>query len=151
MIKLNNILCPVDFSPHSLEALEYACSLAEKYNSTLHIFHVALGPNVVITYAMTQELPEQRELRQRDSLEKNLKNLPTEKMSKPKSVVHKIIEGIPLLEVLDYTKHNPIDLIVMGTHGHTGLKHLVMGSVAENVVRKSTVPVLTVQTIHNSD
>ena len=100
---------------------------------------------------MTQEPPEQRELRQRDSLEKNLKNLPTEKMSKPESVVHKIIEGIPLLEILDYTNLNPIDLIVMGTHGHTGMKHLVMGSVAENVVRKSTVPVLTVQTTHNSD
>jgi nucleotide-binding universal stress UspA family protein len=145
MKKIENILHPTDFSANSTKALTYAVSLAEKYDSRLHILHVALAPDMVITYSMLQNTSEELKLRHRDSLDANLMKLPSADMGSPKSVVHEVVEGIPLLEILRYMDKKSIDMVVMGTHGHSGLKHLVMGSIAENMVRKSTVPVLTVK------
>jgi nucleotide-binding universal stress UspA family protein len=144
MLKIRNILYPTDFSDNSKEALKYATHLAELYNSQLHIVHVALGPNVVITYSMTRYTPEVMMQRERRSLEKTLSKLPPKKLGTPRSVIHRVVEGIPVPEIHRYIKGNQIDMVVMGTHGHTGFKHLVLGSVAENVVRESKVPVLTV-------
>jgi universal stress protein A len=144
MLKIENILHPTDFSENSMKALNYAVSLAEKFDSCLHIIHVALAPDVVITYSMLQYTPEEMKRRERGSLESNLSKLPPKEIGSPRSIVHQIVEGIPLLKIIQYIKENGIDMVVMGTHGHTGIKHLVMGSVAENVVRKSPVPVLTV-------
>ena len=144
MVNIENILFPTDFSENSEEALKYAISLAEKYGSNLHIVHVTLGANQYMAYDMNAYIPDDMKKNERETLEKNLRALPPENLGQPKSVTHEILEGIPLPEILGYIKKNNIDLVVMGTHGRTGLKHLVMGSVAENVVRNSSVPVLSV-------
>ena len=82
---------------------------------------------------------------ERKRLEDTLNKLPPEDLGKPANVKHEIVEGLPVPEITQYIKTNDIDLVVMGTHGHTGLKHLIIGSVAENVVRSSPIPVLTVR------
>ena len=147
MVKIEKILFTTDFSENSTEALKYATSLAEKYGSCLHIVHVTLGPNEFLAYSVEAYIPDSMKKSERASLEANLKKLPPAKYGSPKSVKHKILEGLPFPEILTYIKKNNIDLVVMGTHGRTGLKHMVMGSVSENVVRSSTVPVLTVHTV----
>jgi universal stress protein A len=64
-------------------------------------------------------------------------------------VIYKVVEGVPIVEIIRYVKNNDIDLMLMGTHGYTGFKHLVLGSVAENEVRKFPVPVLTIHSNKN--
>jgi nucleotide-binding universal stress UspA family protein len=145
MLKIENILYPTDFSDNSMEALRYATSLAEKFGACLHIIHVTLAAGQYMAYSsVSSYIPDSMVATERKNLESNLMKLPAKKLGTPKSVKHKVLEGIPLVEIMSYIKKNKIDMVVMGTHGHTGFKHLVMGSVAENVVRKSPVPVLTV-------
>jgi len=144
MVTFQNILFPTDFSENSEAALAYAVNLAEKYDSNLHVIHVTIGETQQPAFDISAYLPDDIKKKQHVFLEKNLHALPPADLGKPKSVKHAILEGVPFYEILSYIENNHIDLVVMGTHGRTGLKHLTMGSVAENIVRSSPVPVLTV-------
>ncbi|NNE37899.1 MAG: universal stress protein [Gammaproteobacteria bacterium] len=144
MVSISKILFPTDFSKNSEQALKYATDIAEKYGAALYIIHVTLGVNQYLAYDVTAYIPEDMKENERKKLQENLEKLPSAELGKPSSVQHEVLEGLPVPEILQYIKDNDIDVVVMGTHGHTGLKHLVMGSVAENIVRSSTVPVLTV-------
>lgn len=146
MIKLHRILCPTDFSEFSNQAIAYACELAEKFNAELHLLNVlqgydAVAPGVGETFApFTDWLPELRK-----QSEEQLAKLPgPEWVSKVK--VHRTTRvGAPIDEIAKYAKEHSIDLIVQGTHGRRGIKHMLLGSVAENVVRYAPCPVLTVR------
>jgi universal stress protein A len=144
MVSFKNILFPTDLSENSKEAMKYATSLAEHYDASLHIIHVTLGVNQYLAYDVNVYIPDDIKQNERKKLEDNLKKLPPDEMGTPTSVKHEILEGLPVPEISQYIKDNNIDLVVMGTHGHTGLKHLIIGSVAENIVRSSPVPVLTI-------
>ena len=76
---------------------------------------------------------------------RNLQKLVDSKPLLGKKVIHHVLDGHPLVEIVRYAREKSIDLIVIGTHGRTGLAHVLMGSVAENVVRKAACPVLTVR------
>ena len=137
-MKANKILCPVDFSENSKHALEIAGSLARESGGTVLIVHVEPFPSAAGEMYYGLGVPAH------DGLRKALRAvLP------PDSEVryeHKLLHGDAASRIVDLAKTENVDLIVMGTHGRTGLKRLLMGSVAEVVVRRAPCPVLTVGT-----
>ena len=148
MIKLEKILCPLDFSENSQEALQYAIHLMSKDDdATLYLVHVV--DSRVFDYSgpmYEQEVPLMKvELDQstREQLEKKLlAEVPEEIQNRVETT---ILFGVPFLEIIMAARDKNIDLIVIGTHGRTGLAHMIIGSVAEKVVRKAPCPVLSVK------
>ncbi len=146
MIDLRRVLVPTDFSTHSNSALTYAAAFAEKFGAELHLLHVVQDlalflPDTVTVAPPTATAVEQFSEAARAALEGAVRELPLKGL-KAFPVVR---EGAPYAEVVRYAKEADIDLIVMGTHGHTGLARLLLGSVAEKVVRSAPCPVLTVR------
>jgi universal stress protein A len=138
------ILCPVDFSKFTPQIVACAVDLAKKYGSELHLLHVI--PN--LTYFTPYEsflTPENLV-----AVEKNIQDEVSNEFAK---LLAKITigaktatrTGTPFVEIIDYAKTENIDLIVMGTHGRSGIEHILIGNVAEKVVRKSPCPVLTIR------
>jgi nucleotide-binding universal stress UspA family protein len=142
MITLRNLLLPVDFSEPSLKATEYAVSLAHRFGATLHMLHVIEDPVVYLPMFESYPLPtrEQFETYAQDRLE----NWIPESDSDGIKVEVLWRHGKPHIETIDYAGDSRIDLIVMGTHGRGAAAHLLLGSVAEKVVRQAPCPVLTV-------
>ena len=147
MVQINRILCPTDFSELADHAIEYACSLAVAFKSELHVLHVvdesyqywmAMGPNSLPLGPTPEEIlvgaREQMERTKRDRFSK---------VSVPVTV--EVLVGRPFLEIIRYARDKKMDLIVIGTHGRSGLTHVLLGSVTEKIVRKSHCPVLTVR------
>jgi nucleotide-binding universal stress UspA family protein len=136
-MRLRKILVPIDFSPAGEEAVEVAASLARDNGGKLLIIHaeeppIAYGGGEM--YASSE--PDRAELRKR------LREVvPTVQVL----CTHKLVEGDPAEAIIQIAELENIDLIVMSTHGRTGLTRLLMGSVAEAVVRRAPCPVLTVK------
>lgn len=144
MIELNKVLHPTDFSDNSQQSLRYACSVAERFGAELHLIHIVSEAMVTVSPPMSGFLPEGYASDVLESAENQLDKLPDPDWVVNLKVVRKVVEGSAFLEIIRYADANDIDMIVMGTHGYTGIMHLLMGSVAENVVRKASCPVLTV-------
>jgi nucleotide-binding universal stress UspA family protein len=144
------ILAATDFSEDSELALSYAEDFARKFGAEIVLLHVDqplapvmvspdLGPAMDVG-AMSRIAEEQRMLAQRE-LDKIVQRLRDSGL-KAKSLLK---VGSPFLEILHAAQGENVDLVVLGTHGRTGLAHVLMGSVAERVVQKSAVPVLTIR------
>ncbi len=147
MVNVQSILCPTDFSDFSDRAISYACELAEKFHAELHLLNVvqdydAVAPGSGEMFApFTDWLPELRK-----QSEEQLAKLPSSEWASKVAAVHRTTRvGTPVDEIVKYTKEHNIGLIVQGTHGRKGLKHMLLGSVAENIVRYAPCPVLTVR------
>jgi nucleotide-binding universal stress UspA family protein len=125
MIQIPSILVPIDFSPSGEQALRYGCALAEKFGSHVHLLHV-----VDDYYPFIPEASVFAD--QRDDYLAGLRTGAE-------------VVGTPFLDIVRYAKEKDIGLIVIGSHGRSGLAHVLMGSVAERVVRKAPCPVLTVR------
>jgi universal stress protein A len=146
MIDLHRILVPTDFSKHSQNALIYAAAFAGKFHASLHLLHVVQDLALFIPDMVTVAPPVAPTVQQltaavQDAFdrlidENNLKGLEIQK---------EVREGTPFYEIVSCAKELDVDLIVMGTHGHSGLAHVLLGSVTEKVVRKAPCPVLTVR------
>jgi nucleotide-binding universal stress UspA family protein len=145
MIDLKRILVPTDFSKFSHNALAYAAALAEKFGSELYLLNVVqnlgvLLPDMVNVTPAVLPTVDQMTVAAKLALERVVKDNQLERFT-----VHlEVREGTPFYEIIRFAKDQSIDLIVMGTHGRAGLAHVLMGSVAEKVVRKAPCPVLTV-------
>ncbi len=138
MYRVTRILIPCDFSPSSAGALRHACDLATTFNAELHLLHVVSEPLIVIT----RPAPEAERLRlAREELDRLLE--PQAFVNRP--VLRDAVIGSPFREIQRYAQQHDIDLIVMGTHGRTGLAHLTMGSVTEKVVRNAPCPVMIIR------
>lgn len=146
MLKLQCILCPTDFSEFSVQAVRYACELAEKFQAELHLLNVlqdydAIAPGTGESFAQfTDWLPELRMQSQ-----EQLAALPGSEWNSKLEVHRSTQMGAPVDEIVKYAKEHHVDLIVQGTHGRRGVKHMLLGSVAENIVRYAPCPVLTVR------
>jgi nucleotide-binding universal stress UspA family protein len=140
MLAIDRILCPVDFSEPSARALEYALALAERLGAQVDVVHVFQFPTFAVE-DLALPLYLQENLSQR--LRERLDQLVTVKAGEGSKATAHVLEGVPYLEIMEAAKGQ--DLIVMGTHGRSGLSHLLLGSVAERVVRGSEVPVLTIR------
>lgn len=140
------ILVPMDFSAPSDAALEHARSVAIRFGASLHLLHVADDPYRAL-YSAEVFVPEIEGLR--DEILKDAAGRLTDRL-RPSDLTElhataEAIIGIPSGSIVEYAEGHDIDLIVMGTHGRGGMSHLLMGSVAERVVRTATCPVLTVR------
>jgi universal stress protein A len=139
MLHIRTILHPNDFSPRSKPAFQMAVALARDYNARLVVLHV-LEP-WVIAYGEGIAVPPPENYLEEVKAQL-VKVRPTDERI---AVEHRLIEGDPAPEILRSAVECKADLIVMGTHGRTGLSRLLMGSVAEHVIRKAACPVLTVK------
>jgi nucleotide-binding universal stress UspA family protein len=146
MITLRRILIPIDFSPHSEQALKYGMALAEKFGAELFLIHAFQDVAIYQTEVVSGAPPIMPPVEQLTaSARGEMQRLVQEKNLQRFGAHTDIVEGAPVEEIVDYAKDKDIDLIVMGTHGRGWLAHVLMGSVAEKVVRKAPCPVLTVR------
>lgn len=147
MITLNRILVPTDFSKFSRPALNYGCAMASRFGAELHLLNVCADPAMLIpdTVALGAINLVEHAAALEKGAQEQLSQLPPDGWENGKEVIRATRTGAPFLEIISYAKDHEIDLIVIGTHGHSGLMHLLMGSVAENIVRKSPCPVMTVK------
>jgi universal stress protein A len=147
--QLSRILVPVDFSEQSLAALRYATFLAAPFHAKVDVLHVWEVPHFVGMDLMLQ-MPnvdsEPLEQYVRDQVAQEMNDfLAAGQLREHVQVTQRLEAGDVDSVILQVAKAERYDLIVMGTHGRTGLAHLLMGSVAENVVRHAPCPVLTVR------
>ena len=147
MMTIRHILVPTDFSEPADAALTYGRELAARFGATLHVLHVA--ENIYVTTfgaesyaAVAPDL--QRRLEEGARVRLNELVIDSDGSGPPTTPVV-MTSASPAFAIIDYAKENGIDLIVMGTHGRGVLAHLLMGSVAERVVRLASCPVLTVR------
>jgi nucleotide-binding universal stress UspA family protein len=142
MLNVTKVLVPVDFSEHSERALAYAVDLAKSFRAAVHLVHVY----PIMAYAAPPLIPGPIVVGQfRDESQRVFDELMTRaKREYSPDLTGTLCEGVPHVEILRCASDVHADMIVMGTHGRTGFEHLLLGSVAERVVRGSTVPVLTV-------
>ncbi len=138
MFLIRKILFPTDFSEHSQAAFEVACALARDYRAELLVVHVHRPPQVFAPDGIALAVPE-------EPLDLRAKLAQVRPADSQVKVEHHLAEGDPTTEILNIAQSRGSDLIVMGTHGSTGLSRLLMGSVAESVLRKAPCPVLTVR------
>lgn len=144
MIRLNHILVPTDFSATSDAALRYGVELARTFHARLHLLHVPEHPSE----AAKAEYPIGLfETAQKVAAER-LGHLLTDQETRELRPECALRSGTPYHEIVRYADERQIDLIVIGTHGRSGVARVLIGSVAEKVVRKAPCPVLTV---HNPE
>jgi len=146
MIEIRNILAPTDFSPHSEVALKYACALAERFGAKLHVLNILsevlpVGPDPMISPILPPEYYTESEAQSREALKDAIKP----EWGKPAAVETAVKWGSPVEVVIEYAKATHADMIVIATHGRTGLSHVLLGSVAERIVREGPCPVLTIR------
>lgn len=141
----SKILVPVDFSEYTDDIIKYSVEIAEKFNSTIHLIHVI--PNMdyftpyesfmaaenMVTVQKGVEAEVQRDI---EKVAGTIKGIPVTKV---------VRTGVSFVEIVEYVRSEHIDLVIMATHGRGGLEHIIIGSVAEKVVRKSPCPVLTIR------
>ena len=137
---LTRILLPTDFSDTAQHALDYARELAGRFGASVHLLHVV--PDPMQNWA-TEAMPVVSDLAERwkADAERRLEEI---RLDGPQTV-RAVRIGHAFVEILQYAADNAIDMIVMGTHGRGPVQHLLLGSVAEKVVRKASCPVLTVK------
>ena len=143
---VRKVLFTTDFSPYSKEALPHAVGMARDHGAELHVLHVLSTPELGVQFetmalALNGELLAQIEKASREELEKVV----SEEVRKELPVTLALRRGAAFVEILRYAREVGIDLIVLATHGRTGLSHALFGSVAEKVVRKAPCPVLSVR------
>lgn len=143
-VGIKKILVPIDFSKCSLKALTYGIAFAKQFKAAITLLYVVQPYYVAGDYAggldyaaLTQEIEESSAKRLKEMAQKAIGN---------KAKYKVLLEtGRPVDEITRTAEELNIDLIIISTHGHTGLKHVVLGSTAENVVRHAPCPVLTVR------
>jgi nucleotide-binding universal stress UspA family protein len=145
MITLKKILVTTDLSNHSCAAFDHAFSLGIIYNAPVYLLYAANDvPPLAALHVMRGDEHLQREQVESAAM-KTLEEFVAKNIGAERRVTPIVRMGDPAMEITAFAAEQNVDLIVMATHGWTGLKHLVLGSVAEMVVRHSTVPVLTVK------
>lgn len=141
---IHRILVPTDFSDHAVRAFDYAAELAALYDAPLVLTHVYQSPLLFVAGEPVAAIPPDMDTMNAD-LDAALQELVARGRAAGVPEVHIAITGGDAPhEIVRVAQEQGCDLIVMGTHGRTGLKHLVLGSIAEKVVRMATCPVLTV-------
>ncbi len=145
MARITRILVPTDFSATADAALEYACVLAERFGAHIQLLHVLDDPFVtegMAAEAYISEAPGIREAMLREAQEK----LAHRAIPRRGTGIHtEVLFGHGARTIAEYAEAHTADLIVMGTHGRTGVAHLLLGSIAEKLVRTAPCPVLTVR------
>jgi nucleotide-binding universal stress UspA family protein len=153
VIALKRILVPVDFSEASEAAIRYGVALGRAFDATLHLLHAAVRHELqvmverqrVIDLFLSEGVATKPPTNAAHELLATLLTAEEQQAVRAEYVLRASGPGGPYMEIVRYAKERDIDLIVMGTHGRGAMAHLLMGSVAERVVRTAPCPVLTVR------
>jgi nucleotide-binding universal stress UspA family protein len=145
MINLRKILITTDLSGHSTAAFEYALSLGLLYASRVYILYVAEHASPLFGRFAPESAAPQETARIEEAAMTKLADFISAHVGNDRKIIPVVRSGNAEQEILRFAQEEGIDLIVMATHGWTGLQHLILGSVAERVVRRSPIPVLTVK------
>ena len=144
-MNIKKILLPTDFSKLSLTAAEYAIDLASKYDAEIHLLHVVeKTPPILAIRSLdlsAEKIRKSIDQHAHQSLDEAVKSISN---GKNINIIPKILTGIDYEEIVEYSKKNGIDVIVIATHGRTGILHTLIGSVAEKVIRYAKCPVLVI-------
>jgi nucleotide-binding universal stress UspA family protein len=147
VLEIRSILAPTDFSRHAEGALRYAFGLSQRFSATLHLLHVLpdvvvpVGPDPSLTPSLPPDYYTETETRSREALLKVI----DPSWPNPPGVEVAVRWGGPVDAIVAYAADRSIGLIVIATHGRTGLSHALLGSVAERIVREAPCPVLTIR------
>ena len=138
MLTIRVILCPTDFSHSSKHAFHVACALARDYHAKIVLLNVLPLPLAPVVGEMIPEVQQEQVVHLTDMIDAHPRPAGVD-------VEHKIVRGEAVDEIVELAKSLPADIIVMGTHGRGLLGRLLMGSVAEGVIRAAPCPVLTMR------
>lgn len=143
MLEIRKILAPTDFSENAKTGLDYARGLANVFGSEITLIHVTEPRFSYAGYGLSPEVVRDIERETQEAIEEQIEKAKADLGEVRCS--HLVREGAPFHEIVEAAREIDADLIVMATHGHTGIKHLLLGSTAEKVVRYAPCPVLTVR------
>ncbi len=146
MPDIKKLLFPTDFSEFSKAAEKSACDLADEFGAELHVLHVLHDLRLTMPQTAAALLIPPQVLEDVINVaEEEIQKTPPTAWASGKQVVRVVRIGSTYDTIVQYAKDNAIDLIVMGTHGRTGLPHILLGSVAERVVQHAPCSVLSVR------
>ena len=139
------ILAPIDFSPHSLATLDFALSLTDLVHAAYVLLYVVVSGEVE-TFASLGGEPEEALARHKEEAARRLsEEMERRRLKNPEvSMEPRVASGVPFKEICRIADEEGFHLIVIGTHGRTGLSHLLIGSTAERVVQHASCPVLSI-------
>jgi len=145
MTDIKRILVPIDFSDYSINALKYAIGFAKNFDAEILLTYVVEPFVYAADFTMSQAAIPDVDSDTRERAYNELKKLVVEEIHEelPSEII--IRNGKPFMEINDLATEQNVDLIIIATHGHTGVEHLLFGSTAEKVVRKAPCPVLTLR------
>ena len=148
MMEMKKILFPCDVTENSSKILPYVLSVSEKYDSTIYLLHVV--PDLqkwakeYISHTSPYASLDMFKKEALEGAEKAIDRVCEEQLQSCPNFQRRVVSGDPATEILKTIETEGMDMVIMGTHGRKGLEHIILGSVAENVVRKSPVPVMTI-------
>jgi nucleotide-binding universal stress UspA family protein len=144
MTEIKKILFPYDLTESATKVIPYVLSVAEAYDSGIYLLHVVDDLQRWGKLYVPHPSMDAFEGEASRAANKAMDRMRDEQLKGRSKVQRKVVSGDPATEILRTIESEDIDLVIMGTHGRRGLEHMIMGSVADNVVKKSGVPVITV-------
>jgi universal stress protein A len=146
---VKKILAPIDFSEHSMNAMRSAMELAKDVGAEVHLVHVIAPHHHFIPLPLATNVEQSRELAREAAMleqaEEELAHLKKDEFGDSKKVTTFAVIGHPVQKLIDYAKEQSIDLIVMATHGRSGIEHALLGGTTEKIVRNSPCSVLVIR------
>ena len=144
MFNIKNILLPTDFSNLSLTAAQYAVDLAKQYEAKIHLLNVIEKTPPILTIR-SLDLSEEKIIKSiEDDALQSLEKAASKIKKDGIEIIRILKKGLDYQEIVNYSQNNKIDVIVIATHGRTGILHTLLGSVAEKVIRYAKCPVLVI-------
>jgi nucleotide-binding universal stress UspA family protein len=145
MEEIKKILVPIDFSDYSKKALQYSVQFAKSFGAGISLIYVIEPAVYPADFSMGQVAVPAADMDLHERAKEELKNLADSEISDDVEVEIILKTGKPYVEIIEAATEIDSDLIIIATHGHTGVEHLLFGSTAEKVVRKAPCPVLTLR------
>ena len=146
---VKKILAPIDFSPHSMEGMRAAMELAKDVGAEVHLVHIIAPHHTFIPLPLATSGEQSRELAREASMleqaEEELTRFKKDEFGDSKKVLTFAVVGHPVQKLVDYAKEQAIDLIVMATHGRSGVEHMLLGGTTEKIVRGAPCSVLVIR------
>ena len=143
--KIKKVLVPIDFSDYSKSSLRYAVNFAKQFNAEIYLIYVIEPVIYPPDFSMGQIAIPSVNAEWGERAKEELENLAKTEIPEGVNVKTILKNGKPFMEIIDAASEEDVDLIIIATHGHTGVEHILFGSTAEKVVRKAPCPVLTLR------